>query len=150
MQKIFIFLFLLFSSSAIYAQSIPSGSCGILYTYDAAGNRIKQEYYCNNTTSAVSPKNEQVQKAQSTTNSFLKVDALYPNPTTGKFTITFAQPLNNASVIITDAGGSVVIQKTNYIGSNIEMDLSGAAPGVYFIRIQQQDGKYITQKVIKR
>ena len=149
MKKITTILIVLFAALGSKAQSIPSGSCGILYTYDAAGNRINQQYYCNNTTSAVTPTNELPQKAL-TTSSFLKVDALYPNPTTGKFTITFAQPLNNANVIITDAGGAVVVQKTGYNGSSIEMDLSGAAVGMYFIRIQQPDGKYITQKVIKR
>jgi uncharacterized protein RhaS with RHS repeats len=134
-------------SLGLKAQSIPAGSCGILYAYDAAGNRISQQYYCNNTSSTTQAK-EQVQNAQTT--NFLKVDALYPNPTTGKFTLTFAQPLSNATVIITDAGGSMVIQKTGYNGSAIEMDLSRVASGVYFIRISQPDGKYITQKVIKR
>ncbi len=45
--KILIPLLLLFSLQ-VTAQEIPSGSCGLLITRDAAGNRIKSEYHCNN------------------------------------------------------------------------------------------------------
>ena len=46
-RKLIMPLFLICSLHS-FAQEIPVGSCGLLMTYDAAGNRIKREYYCNN------------------------------------------------------------------------------------------------------
>jgi hypothetical protein len=167
MQKLFILLCLFIVSSQTYAQvTVPNGACGILYKYDAAGNRISQEYYCNTTGGDIviyrtMPTGDGKPIVQNTTPdseltadkvslTFLKVDALYPNPTTGRFTITFSTPLNNATLLITDANGKAVQQKSGFTGFRVDMDLSGMPSGIYFIRISLAGGKFITHKVVKQ
>ncbi|HRN55945.1 MAG TPA: T9SS type A sorting domain-containing protein [Agriterribacter sp.] len=139
---IVITLFTLFS----FAQEIPVGSCGLLMTYDAAGNRIKREYYCNNSSNRIS--NPELAKQQEAANAgFEEVDALYPNPTTGKFYITFSKAVDNATVQIVDANGKVV-QRLKGSGTRLEFDLSSQPGGTYFIIIQTA-GTVINKKVIK-
>ena len=83
--KILIPIFLSISLQT-FSQEIPSGSCGLLMTYDAAGNRIKREYYCNNGSNRIAaPELAKQQEAASV--GFEEVDALCPNPTTGRFYI---------------------------------------------------------------
>lgn len=143
--KILIPLFLLFSFQTI-AQEIPVGSCGLLMTYDAAGNRIKREYYCNNGSGRISnPKLTKQQEAAIT--AFEEVDALYPNPTTGKVYITFSKPLDNAVIQVLDVNGKV-IQKVKGRGTRLEFDLSTQPGGTYFIIIHTA-GTVINKKVIK-
>lgn len=79
---------------------------------------------------------------------FQPVDALYPNPTTGKFFITFSKPLKNATLRLTDLNGKVV-QQARGNGSKIAFDLSAMAAGVYFVSIEDQ-GTIISKKVVKQ
>jgi Secretion system C-terminal sorting domain len=132
-----------------FAQQIPLGSCGIINHYDAAGNRIKRFYYCYNGgpyQGRAINKNE-LTKADETTE-FQNVDALYPNPTTGKFSVTFSKELKNAIVYLTDLQGKVILQ-FKASGSKVDFDISGVAAGAYFVRIED-NGKVITKKVIKQ
>ena len=79
---------------------------------------------------------------------FQYIDALYPNPTTGKFSITFSKELKNAKVFITDINGKVISSfKAN--GYKINFDLSAVASGVYFVRIDDA-GNVISKKVVKQ
>jgi hypothetical protein len=83
------------------AQQLPLGTCGIVCTYDAAGNRLKRVYFCNN---GIDPYPTKAQKAPASaeapadkpaneTTEYQMVDALYPNPTT-KIQRNFQQELN--------------------------------------------------------
>lgn len=150
MQKIFLLLILLFTGGFAIGQTIPPGSCGLLYTYDAAGNRTKQEYFCNNTSGPIDMRIAQtnaptaVEKEET---GFAKVDALYPNPTTGRFTVRFAKDLNNTQILITDINGRI-IQQVMGNGSMVEFDLSNQAAGVYYV-VVRTGKESITQKVIK-
>ena len=129
-----------------FSQEIPSGSCGLLMTYDAAGNRIKREYYCNNGSNRIS--NPDLTKQQEAASAgFEEVDALYPNPTTGRFYITFSKAIDNATVQIVDVSGKV-IQRVKGSGTRLEFDLSNQPGGTYFIIIQTA-GTVINKKVIK-
>ncbi len=122
----------------------PTTQCGILYTYDAAGNRIKQEYYCKVVGSA-NPTN--TGNANDNT-SFSVVSAMYPNPTTGKVYISFSMQMTNAAVVINDMSGRVVKTFTGN-GQKLEVDLSGYAAGMYVITIN--DGKNVfSGKIIKQ
>lgn len=146
-------LSLFFISS--FAQQIPVGSCGIVNIYDAAGNRTKRTYFCNNGTNPY-PQRPGASSTQHTTaidstnasNEFQEVDALYPNPTSGKFTVTFSNALDNTTIHILDVNGKA-IQQVKAGGNRIEFDLSSQASGVYYIRIKQ-DGRTITKKVVKQ
>ena len=77
-----------------------------------------------------------------------RVEALYPNPTTGKFYITFTGALSNASVYIADAQGKL-LQQFKASGNKLDLDVSAYSAGLYFVRIAQDGQIIINEKVIK-
>lgn len=148
-KTIITIIIVLFSFSG-FAQQIPLGSCGIVNIYDATGSRTKRTYFCNNggpQPTRAGNFNDSVVKVKETI-SFQYVDALYPNPTTGKFSVSFSKALQNAIVSITDAQGKKVVQ-FKASGNKIDVDLSALAPSAYFIRIEEK-GVIITKKVVKQ
>jgi hypothetical protein len=148
MKKITIIMLLLFASQYLFSQSgeIPSGSCGLLMTYDGAGNRIKREYYCNNSSSRIAGNAIALQENAATAD-FETIDALYPNPTTGKFYITFSKAIDNALIQIADVNGKI-IQKIKASGTKLQLDLSNQPGGTYFVIIQTGE-IIINKKIIK-
>ena len=62
---------------------------------------------------------------------------LYPNPTSQKLTIQFQQALTTTDALqVTDVAGRVVIrQQLTRAQKTIELNVTGLAPGRYFIRI---------------
>ncbi len=74
---------------------------------------------------------------------------VYPNSTTGRFIVSFPTPLNRSTAYVIDISGRI-IQRKEINGPQASFDLSGAPPGIYFVRVQQAGGKFITQKVIKK
>ena len=149
MKKFYLLLLLFIATfllSEVSAQSgLPYGSCGIQYTYDAAGNMIDRQYVCNNSGVAAKETNLSVQKAITTTQA---VDVVYPNPTTGRFTLRMMKPLKNARIIIMDMQGRMIHQR-NATGNMLQFDLSREAAGMYILRIQDE-GEIFTAKVIKQ
>jgi hypothetical protein len=131
-----IILFMLVCCSfitATKAQSLPAHTCGVVYTYDAAGNRTQRAYVCNNSgRTAIAP------VAEDTTAAIHLVTQLYPNPTTGRITVSFTQPLNNAVITLLDMTGKVLIQSRKS-GNQVVLDLSSYRAGVYILRVM--DGK---------
>lgn len=152
-KKIIISTLIIFSALSTIAQQLPLGSCGIVYIHDAAGNRTRRLYYCNNggpyPTFAPYAKNETPFTKEELANlEFQPVEALYPNPTTGIFYITFSKALGDASISILDINGRTVKQyKSN--GIKLTCDLSALAAGTYFVRIEE-NGQVISKKVIKQ
>lgn len=134
-----------------YAQQLPLGTCGLVYTYDAAGNRLKRVHFCNNGTdpypTRIAPASNNTAESK-ITEEIQVVDALYPNPTTGKFVVTFSKELKNAKIFLTDVNGKVVQQLVGN-GYQVHFDLSTMPAGVYIVRIED-GGLVITKKVIKR
>jgi hypothetical protein len=76
-------------------------------------------------------------------------NTLYPNPTTGRFTIQLATPLIKQTISVMDVNGNLIKQLVGN-GSKVDIDISGAAAGVYFVRIQQPDGSIIKHKLVKQ
>jgi hypothetical protein len=153
MQKILFFIALMLTAGYVTAQQIPPGACGLLYKYDASGNRISSEYFCNATGSPIDMKTtikpgSKDEVAPTDEASFVKVDVLFPNPTTGRFTVRFARALNNTPILITDATGRTIRQLTGN-GYSLEFDISGQAAGTYYIVIRNGKENLI-QKVIKQ
>lgn len=156
-QKFFVLTIIAFVLSfESIAQQLPIGTCGIVNVYDAAGNRTKRVYFCNN---GIDPyplrsqqppgdDNEIAVKKETGSTAFQYVDALYPNPTTGKFFVTFSKNLANASISITDNTGKTLTRFTAS-GNKVDFDLSPYAAGMYYVRIEE-GGKVITKKVIKQ
>lgn len=67
-----------------------------------------------------------------------------PNPSTGKFHITFDAPkINNVKVL--NAAG-LVIYSSNTLNS--EIDLSSHSKGVYFLKIETDDKMYIKKLIV--
>jgi hypothetical protein len=71
---------------------------------------------------------------------------IYPNPTSGKVKLTFDKiPKEGIQLFVTDFAGKIILQQ--FIQENeVLVDLSGNAPGIYFIKTDQENLK--TQKVI--
>jgi hypothetical protein len=122
----------------VQAQTVPSGYCGIQYTYDAAGNRTKQEYIC--TTGCATCR--QAVNVQQTS-------VLYPNPTTGKFSVRFTEVLKNAIISLTDVQGKI-LQQLKGNGYQLDFDISSYSAGTYFLKIVQDNKLVINEKVIKQ
>lgn len=140
-QKLIVIIIALFFAVSGFAQQLPWGTCGIVNVYDAAGNRTKRVYFCNN--GDPYPKRNPKETME-----FQAVDALYPNPTTGAVSVTFSKSLQNAVISITDNYGKVVTQFKGS-GYKVDFDLSSFAAGIYFVRIEE-NGKTISKKVIKQ
>lgn len=156
MQKILLFFSLLVAANCVTGQTLPPYTCGILYTYDNAGNRIKQEYFCRQGRPVGTiTQNTQIGRGDSlvpaedrASESFMKVDALYPNPNDGRFTVRFEKELKNADILITDVNGKKVNQfKAN--GVIAHFDISDKPAGTYFLIITNGKTR-ITQKVVKQ
>ena len=77
-------------------------------------------------------------------NSFL----VYPNPTTGSINIDIEETLRNPTVTITNNLGQVVLTKNYNTTSFISLDID-APKGIYFLQLQTESRKIITQKIVK-
>jgi len=75
-----------------------------------------------------------------TTDSF----SVYPNPTNGIVFIKNEEKIKSAEV--TNSVGQIV--KTRF--SDQQIDLNGVPNGVYFVKVQFENGKTITKKVVKK
>ena len=138
MKKSICSLLLVFTFSQLCHAQLPAATCGIVVTYDNAGNRIKREAVCNPApVAALQPAHTE----------FAAINALRPNPTTGKFVISFTQELKNASVQIAAANGAV-LQQFTISGLQHIFDISKYANGEYFITINNS-GNTVSLKVIK-
>ncbi|HEU0228246.1 MAG TPA: T9SS type A sorting domain-containing protein [Arachidicoccus soli] len=149
MKKIFILIFVLTSLFGMYAsgQSLPPGTCGIVYTYDAAGNRTKQEYVINNSAFANIVDSQKIARLNESVN-VLKVDVLYPNPTTGYFAVRLVKQLQNDLVTITDVSGRVILQRKEN-GNLLHYNFAQEPAGVYTLNITEGQ-QSISMKIMKR
>jgi hypothetical protein len=147
MKQIILVCFLLITAfTTVRSQSLPQNTCGVVYTYDAAGNRTQRVYVCNNARKAMVA-------ADSTLNQFnvkevVQVSALYPNPTSGTFLIAFTQPLKQALVTFTDMQGHSLQQRV-VSGTQATFDISSFPAGIYWIKIANGN-KPVIYKVIKQ
>jgi hypothetical protein len=111
-----------------------------------AAHHTKRVYFCNNGSDPYPARKANQQTGIS--EEFQYVDALYPNPTSGRFSITFSKSLKDAEVFLTDYNGRV-IQQFRATGNKVDFDLSSVSAGVYFVRIND-NGNTITKKVVKQ
>lgn len=140
-------------SLSVFAQQIPLGSCGIVNIYDATGSRTKRVYFCNNGGAypqgvIKSQQQRAIIAAANETAAFQQIDAIYPNPTSGKFSVTFSKALDNSTVVILDELGKI-IKQVRAKGYKADFDLSARNAGIYFVRITDKGGS-ITKKIVKQ
>jgi len=154
--KLILLTIILSATANSFAQQLGIGECGIVCTYDAAGNRLKRLYFCNNGIDPYPTKAQKVtayvetpaEKPTNQTTTYQLVDALYPNPTTGKFSVTFSKNLSNAQVCVLDNSGKAIARFTAG-GNRVNFDLSSYPAGMYYIMVQEGES-VVTKKVIKQ
>ena len=73
---------------------------------------------------------------------------LYPNPTSGQFTVTFTNSVSAKQVTITDLIGKVVYELKEVNNESIKIDLSDFETGVYILNVRI-NGQTESLKVIK-
>ena len=73
---------------------------------------------------------------------------LYPNPTEGVFSIHFGGEEGQKSVTIMDVSGKLVYSN-NFDTDEAEIDLSGNAQGIYFVRITSNGASDIKRVILK-
>ncbi|MDE3183582.1 MAG: T9SS type A sorting domain-containing protein [Bacteroidota bacterium] len=156
MKKIlFVLVICMFSQIPNLKAQLQPGECGIMFTYDATGSLIQREFICNNsgtvmyrTANSTMKSNDSISTGNLSDEKIIKVNALMPNPTTGKFTITLSNNLKNGKVMLLDANGKIIENRTEN-GNSISFDVSSRSSGIYFIRIENEGEKF-TFKVIKQ
>ena len=146
MKHVILTFFLLSLKFIISAQSIPIGQCGLQYIYDATGNLVSREYVCNNMQAV--EKKDNTLKEQGNNVIVQQIDALYPNPTTGKFSVRFSIPLEDAVVRILDLNGRV-LQQFKVSGALINCNLGSSASGTYYVQVLDKNTN-VFQKVLKQ
>ena len=73
-----------------------------------------------------------------------------PNPSTGRFTVSIPDNMNNAQVIVTNASGAIVERRTSLTTRNgqvLQFDLSAQSNGLYIVRVVSGSKSY-TQKIL--
>lgn len=70
--------------------------------------------------------------------------SLYPNPTNGKIHLTANFEVKSITVY------NIYGQEISGNQNNLSIDISAFSSGMYFINIENADGKIITKKVIKK
>jgi hypothetical protein len=136
-MKDLFFFFLLITSTAALSQSLPANTCGVLYSYDASGNRTGQTYLCNNTGRSANPSTQKLPQTAT----------LYPNPTTGVFKVTFTKPLKETQAQLLNLTGQILQQKA-ITGTELEFNIESYPSGIYWVKIN--DSPPITLRVVKR
>jgi hypothetical protein len=76
--------------------------------------------------------------------------SLYPNPASDRVQISASRALNGALITLFNVQGQQLLQQTPGFGTTFEMQLPGSIKsGIYFIRIQSNEG-VVTKKVVLR
>lgn len=74
--------------------------------------------------------------------------AIYPNPTKDLLSIIYKSNINGFEAFLFDITGKL-IQKHNFTGQIANLSLVGLNPGVYILRLKDDKGNLVTQKIEK-
>jgi hypothetical protein len=74
---------------------------------------------------------------------------IYPNPTSGIFTLSIAPPSKDATIEIYNTLGSLVYKQSNLKEIN-SIDLTNSASGVYFVRLIEHGETVATRRLLKQ
>jgi hypothetical protein len=121
-----IILFAFSPNGRLFAQELSA--CKIAYSYDAAGNRIKRAFYCDN---PPDPRGETGQPDGGVTTT------LNPNPTQGPVTGYFSEPVSSGTVDVSSMSGThlmtIGIDKPT---RTFSLNLSALSPGSYIVTVR--------------
>lgn len=75
---------------------------------------------------------------------------VYPNPTNGKYSVSFNSSLDDIELAIFDLSGKIVYKRSYDAASSlIELDATALTSGIYFINIKTNDGHIGREKLVK-
>jgi len=76
---------------------------------------------------------------------------VYPNPNNGMFTVQLPPSEGQSQILVTDVQGKVITKKTitDGNGRQINLNLSDAARGIYFLEVMSGDQHYRTKVLIQ-
>jgi hypothetical protein len=130
----------------VYCQSLNAQTyCGLIYSYDAAGNRVKREIRedCPETeggggggakTELESSNSLSKRKSQFSITTF-------PNPTSDLVFVSFSRPVDGAQLTVMDNLGRRLIMKT-VSGNSTSFNLSSFSDGIYYVSILVEEGPH--------
>jgi len=77
--------------------------------------------------------------------------SIYPNPADNTINIRLPEnDFENVEISIVSLTGQQLLQPENTGNNKFSADISGLAPGVYFLRIKSSSGNYATSRFIKK
>lgn len=103
-----------------------------------------EEYSEEKVTSEGSVTNKVVEKINETD----EILSIFPNPSNSYFTIESS--IIPVEIIVYNIQGIQVINIKNIESSTTNIDLSLQSPGIYFLKIEMENGKFVTRKLIKQ
>jgi len=73
---------------------------------------------------------------------------LYPNPTSGIFTIKSSQPFVKSTIKVVDVTGRIIMELDDVTGDDVSIDLSSANHGIYYV-FTEVGNKWKSYKILK-
>lgn len=74
---------------------------------------------------------------------------IFPNPISRSFTVALNKNYKAATVLVFDMLGKVLVKKTSYNLSTLNMDVSFLSPGMYMVQVHA-DNRFFTSKLSKK
>ncbi len=153
MKKALLIIFNLSLHYCIFGQ-VPSGSTGVVYSYDAHGNRVLRKLEVNIFERKINSGNSN-ENANDSININMKLAmdygvSVFPNPTQTNITVTVNKELPdiNSIAILSDNSGKI-LKTINNFKSKEEIQLDGYLPGIYFLSITFNKKDRLTYRIIK-
>lgn len=132
---------LLLCSILVATMCVAQDHCWIKYSYDAAGNRIKREWWCG-TPGEPDPGGEE----KSARDFGFR---LAPVPALDELTLTSERVLEHAELQIANAQGRVVLKGT-VNGTRTVLNVSSLAAGIYILRLREHLDEFTSEFTILR
>ncbi len=73
---------------------------------------------------------------------------IFPNPTQGKFTITFGKTIQNANLKIYNITGQIILQKSNISGDSFTYDIGEYGDGIYLVELVENGTRILGRVVV--
>lgn len=152
--------------TTLWSQTIPTRLCGIYYDYDAAGNRIRRMYDCregsvsiggepqsaglNGMGKSIPPgKQQEVRQHNSPTTAAEQVYiSLFPNPTSGKYTLKLSSIPEKPVHFHWYTDQMQILSSGSISSETFSGDISTWADAIYILRVYNETEVY-TFKVVK-
>ena len=80
---------------------------------------------------------------------FKDIININPNPVTDYLTINLLKKVNDASVEIYNSIGGIIIKETISNTFSKTISTKNFPSGIYFVKLQMQDGNVVVKKIIK-